>query len=83
MLIPNARNRTDLYKTAASDQNGKFNLTNVAPGDYKLFAWESIPSGAYSDAAYLRPFEDKGKPITVGKSASIPVQMNVIPATAQ
>jgi hypothetical protein len=83
VLVPNARNRTDLYKTAASDQNGKFNLTNVAPGDYKLFAWESIPSGAYFDAAYLRPFEDKGKPITIGKGASQPAQLNVISASPQ
>jgi uncharacterized surface anchored protein len=83
VLIPNVRNRTDLYKSATSDQNGKFNLTNVAPGDYKLFVWESIPAGAYFDAAYLRPFEDKGKPITIGKSAAAQVLMNVIPATPQ
>jgi len=83
VLIPNARNRTDLYKSATSDQNGKFNLSNIAPGEYKLFVWESIPAGAYFDAAYLRPFEDKGKPVTIGKSAAAMVQMSVIPATPQ
>ena len=83
VLVPNARNRTDLYRNATSDQNGKFNLTNVAPGEYKLFAWESIPSGAYYDAAYIRPFEDKGKPVTIGKSTSLPVELTVIPATQQ
>jgi len=83
VLIPNSRNRTDLYKSATSDQNGKFNLTNVAPGDYKLFVWEAIPAGAYFDATYLRPFEDKGKPITIGKSAAAQVLMTVIPATPQ
>jgi len=83
VLIPNARNRLDLYKTASSDQNGKFTFSNVAPGDYKLFAWESVPSGAYQDAGYLRPFEDKGRAVTIGKSASIPVQVNIIPASVQ
>jgi hypothetical protein len=83
VLVPNSRNRTDLYKSATSDQNGKFNLTNVAPGDYKLFVWEAIPAGAYFDATYLRPFEDKGKPITIGKSAASAVQMTVIPASPQ
>jgi hypothetical protein len=83
VLVPNLRNRTDLYKSATSDQNGKFNLTNVAPGDYKLFVWEAIPAGAYFDATYLRPFEDKGKPISIGKSAAAMVQMNVIPANPQ
>jgi uncharacterized surface anchored protein len=83
VLIPNSRNRTDLYKNATTDQNGKFNLGNVAPGDYKLYAWESIPAGAYHDAAYMRPFDDKGKPVTIGKSAAMPVQLNVIAATQQ
>jgi uncharacterized surface anchored protein len=78
VLVPNSRNRLDLYKNAASDQNGKFTFTNVAPGDYKLFVWESVPTGAYTDPAFLKPFEDKGKPVTIAKSAAIPVQMTVI-----
>lgn len=83
VLVPTARNRIDLYKTASSDQNGKFTFSNVAPGDYKLFAWESVPSGAYEDATYMRPFEDKGKPVIIGKGATIPTQISVIPATPQ
>jgi uncharacterized surface anchored protein len=83
VLVPNARNRLDLYKTAASDQNGKITFSNVAPGDYKLFAWEAVPTGAYQDADYLRPFEDKGKVLTIGKGASLQAQINVIPAMTQ
>ena len=83
VLVPNSRNRTDLYKSATSDQNGKFNLTNVAPGDYKLFVWEAIPAGAYFDSTYLKAFEDKGKPITIGKAAAARAQMYVIPASPQ
>jgi uncharacterized surface anchored protein len=83
VLVPAARNRLDLYKTAASDQNGKITFNNVAPGDYKLFAWESVPAGAYQDADYLRPFEDKGKVITIGKGGAQQAQINVIPAMTQ
>jgi hypothetical protein len=45
--------------------------------------WEAIPAGAYFDATYLRPYEDKGKPITIGKTAAAQVQMTVIPASPQ
>jgi hypothetical protein len=83
VLVPNARNRLDLYKTAASDQNGKITFTSVAPGEYKLFSWESVPTGAYQDADYLHPFEDKGKVLTIGKGGSQQAQITVIPAMTQ
>jgi hypothetical protein len=48
-----------------------------------LFVWEAIPAGAYFDSMYLKAFEDKGKPITIGKSAAAQAQMSVIPASPQ
>ena len=60
MLVPAARNRIDLYKTASTDQYGRFTFSNVAHGDYRVFAWEDIPQGAYMDAAYVARFEDRG-----------------------
>jgi hypothetical protein len=29
VLIPEHRNRTDLYRTAQTDQNGRFTITNI------------------------------------------------------
>src|SRR5262252_10191190 len=52
VLIPSSRARTDLYKNATSDQNGQATFTSVAPGDYKLIAWEEIPQGAYLNADF-------------------------------
>jgi protocatechuate 3,4-dioxygenase beta subunit len=82
VLIPAAphRNRLDLYKTAATDQYGRFSFTSVAPGDYKVFAWEEVPQGAYQDPAFVSRFEDRGRPIRVEKGAAVMVQAPVIPA---
>ena len=80
VLIPSARNRIDLYKTATTDQYGKFSFANVPPGDYKLFAWEDIPQGAYLDSVYLGRFEERGRAIRVEKSGSVTMQIRVIPA---
>ena len=80
VLVPSARNRTELYKTATTDQYGKCGFANIAPGDYKLFAWEDSPQGAYQDALYLSRFEERGQAIRVDKSGSATMQIRVIPA---
>ena len=82
VLIPVAsrQNRPDLYKTAATDQFGRFAFTGIAPGDYKVFAWEDIPQGDYQDPAYVSRFEDRGRPVRVEKGGSMTLQVTVIPA---
>jgi hypothetical protein len=83
VLIPASRGRIDLYKTATSDQNGKFTFANVPPGEYKLIAWEDVPSGAYLDQSFLKPFEGQAHSISVAKGASASAQIRVIAAATQ
>jgi protocatechuate 3,4-dioxygenase beta subunit len=82
VLIPVAprQNRLDLYKTAATDQFGRFTFAGIAPGDYKVYAWEDIPRGAHLDPLYISRFEDRGRPVRVEKSAAVTLQIPVIPA---
>ncbi len=43
VLIPDRfRDRTELYKTAVTDENGHFTIRGITPGDYKIFVWEAI-----------------------------------------
>ena len=79
-MVPAARNRIDLYKTASTDQYGRFTFSNVAPGDYRVFAWEDIPPGVYMDVAYVARFEDRGIAAHVKQGAGVSVQVRVIPA---
>lgn len=48
---------------ASSDQNGRYSLMNVAPGDYLLFAFADVEPGAWQDPDFLAPFEDHGKKV--------------------
>lgn len=80
VLAPTARSRNDLYKVATTDQYGKFSFSNVTPGDYKLFAWEDIPQGAYLDPSWLSRYEERGQAIHVDKSGSATMQTRVITA---
>ena len=70
VLIPNEPHRGDLqrYKAVTTDQNGRYVLRGIAPGDYKLFSWEDIDQNAWEDPEFLRAFEDRGEKISAEPS---------------
>jgi uncharacterized surface anchored protein len=83
VLIPAVRNRVDLYKTATSDQTGQVLFAGVAPGDYKIIAWEDVPQGAYLNADFVQPFEDRAQSVHVDRAGSVSAQLKVIPRNQQ
>ena len=46
-------------------------MTGIAPGDYKIFAWENLPNGAEENAEFLERYETRGKVVTVSAGATI------------
>jgi hypothetical protein len=83
VLIPSAKNRQDLYKMTNSGQDGRANFTGVAPGDYKVIAWEDIPQGAYLNADFVAPYEDRAQTLHVDPNSAPAVQLRVIPREVQ
>jgi hypothetical protein len=77
VLVPQrARRNASLYRSVVSDSTGRFTLSGVAPGEYRVFAWESVPTNAWTNAEFLARYEDQGKPIIVnaGTTGTIDVQ---------
>jgi hypothetical protein len=80
VLIPDSnRDRLDLYKTATTDQAGRFKITSVAPGEFKIFSWETLDGNQYFDPDFLRRSEAAGKPVRVTESSKQSVTLQVIP----
>jgi hypothetical protein len=81
VLVPDAtrRNRFDLYRTASTDATGHFHLEGIAPGDYRVFAWEDIENGAWQDPDFLRQFEDRSKSARINESGTSNIELRVIP----
>jgi hypothetical protein len=79
VLIPDARQRTELYKTATTDQTGNFVMRGLTPGSYKLFAWEGLENYGYFDSDVMRRAEALGKPVHVGESSKLVVEGKIIP----
>jgi hypothetical protein len=84
VLIP-ARgiNRIDLYKTAGTDDNGRFTMRGITPGDYKIFAWEALEQNAWFDSDLLRQFEQKGTFLHIAEGSKEIVEVKVIPLDRQ
>ncbi len=52
---PSHRNIKERYKSVTTDQNGKFFISGIAPGDYKLFSWDSVEEVGWYDADWYDP----------------------------
>ena len=53
--------------------------TGIAPGEYKLFAWELLAPYSYFDPDVLREYETKGTPIVISEASREAVELRVIP----
>ena len=60
MLAPDRRTRIDLFKSTTSDQNGRFQFTDLAPGDYKVFAWDDVERYQWFDPEFVKDYEKQG-----------------------
>jgi hypothetical protein len=67
VVVPasNRRQNSSLYKTAQTDAQGHFAIAGVAPGSWKLFAWESVQPGAYQNPEFIQKYESRGTTVTV------------------
>jgi protocatechuate 3,4-dioxygenase beta subunit len=80
VLVPETskREHQQLYKFSTTDQYGKFSLAAIAPGQYKLFAWDNAEAGQWMDPEFIKIYENDGKVITVTENAQITADLEVL-----
>jgi len=83
VIIPEGRRMaiSRLYKMVTSASDGTFLLKGIAPGEYKLYAWEELDGRSLQEAEVLRPFERFAYPITIAEHSRESVMLKVIPAS--
>jgi len=82
VLIPDEarRSQPQLFRVVPTDQAGRFSLRGVAPGNYRVVAWEEIESGLWMAPDFLATLERKGESIRAEPSGSVSVQLKALPA---
>jgi hypothetical protein len=66
-LVPTGAHRSaTFHKRDITDAAGKFTITGIAPGSYKLYAWDKVDANAVIyDPDFLRPHEGAAQIIEI------------------
>ena len=81
-LVPAAaaqEKRYGIYRSATTDASGKIHLDGVVPADYKIYAWESVENGAWTDPNFMRAYPSNGTAIRVVEGGRAAADVRVIP----
>jgi hypothetical protein len=83
VAVPEARmrGRVDHYRKTVTDQTGHFGLRGLRPGDYTIFAWESIEGEAYYNPDFLKAFEGQGTTLHISDGDHKSMQVPMIAGT--
>jgi len=78
--VPDGRLRDwiDLARSAVAGREGKFELRDLAPGEYQVFAWEDAEPGAPLDADFRKPFEKQAASVRVAANGHENIQLKAI-----
>jgi hypothetical protein len=84
LLVPDPPFRQNhlRYRNGDGKGTGDFEVQNVWPGSYRLFAWEKgriLGLDRYSDAGTLMKYERYATPVVVSPNAKLDVQVPLIP----
>jgi hypothetical protein len=65
--------------TATSDDAGQYAIRDIAPGDYRVLAFDDAPQGAPQDPDFRKPFEKSATPLQVLPSTQQKIDLVAVP----
>ena len=82
VLIPQGSGRppSNQYYIVPTGPDGSFSVRGIAPGVYKVFAWEAVELNAYFDPEFVRKYDAFAVQITVAPGQKVALNPPMIPA---
>jgi protocatechuate 3,4-dioxygenase beta subunit len=82
-LIPAGTSRTDVFQSAVADASGRFRIGGIAPGKYRVYAWEDADLNAVRyDPEYAKTHGTFAEAIEIGEGERKAINLKQIPAPA-
>jgi len=75
---PALRQQTSLFQTVQSNAEGHFTFESIAPGNYKVFAWDDVESLAWLDAEFMQTIESRGTEVVIREGSKENVEIGAI-----
>ena len=83
-LVAEGTQRTDLFKVTSSDASGIFRIVGLAPGRYRLYAWEAVdPNAVRYDPDFVKPFASYARSLQIDEGARESVSLKQIAKPAE
>ena len=76
--MPESSQRASLFRTAITDQNGSFKLSDMVPGAYTLYAWDQLDGDAWFNEEFMKKYASGGEHVRLDPSGSAAVQLQVM-----
>lgn len=68
----------DIGKFANTDKNGGFRLAGLAPGEYRIVAWEDVEFGLAQDPNFRNRFEGQATSVTLRDNSHETVEVKLV-----
>ena len=83
-LFPDGANatRSELFRFVFSDNQGQYKFKGLAPGDYKLFAWQDVLAGMPQDPDFRKRFEKQSVTVKIAPNGHEKVDITSISVAA-
>jgi hypothetical protein len=72
VLLPNLQAVRDLVR---SDPDGGFLIHGLAPGAYRIIAWEEVSNDLVMDPAFRSSFDDRAVTVTLEEASQVGVDL--------
>jgi hypothetical protein len=66
------------YDRTISDEKGQFTFTGIAPGEYKVFAFEQLPDTAEQNPTFIARYETLGLTVAVNPRTTTDIRTRLL-----
>jgi hypothetical protein len=77
-LLQLRTDRHNTYRVEHSDGTGSFELRDIIPGEYLIYAWSDLPEGAVMDPWFMEKYQGKGLPVRVEPGGRLKMDLRIL-----